>query len=437
MLTAVLMAMCACLAVAQGGVVDPGPRGGAPGAGGFVANLTPDELAFAVDGQNRFLNVDTVPSGLGPFFNLNSCSGCHAQPSSGGSSPKVNPEFAAATLDGADNQIPEFLSINGPVREARFVKNPNGTVDGGVHDLFSITGRSDAQGCQLAQPNFNAQYAAGNVIFRIPTPLFGTGLIENILDTTILNNQAANPLAKALLGIAGVPNRSANTGTITKFGWKAQNPSLLVFAGEAYNVEMGVSNEGFTVERPQPGGTLPASCILNPTPEDTTNAPAQGAPVNSDVTAFAFFMRLLDQPKPAPPTPQTIQGQQVFNAIGCALCHTPSMTTAQSSFAPAALSGVQANLFSDLLVHNMGSGLADGVSQGSANGNQFRTAPLWGVGQRIFELHDGRCGPTNGGLVCAIEAHASPGSEANGVINLFNHLPPSQQQALVNFLRSL
>jgi CxxC motif-containing protein (DUF1111 family) len=144
-------------------------------------------------------------------------------------------------------------------------------------------------------------------------------------------------------------------------------------------------------------------------------------------------MRLLDQPTPVPPTPQTQQGQQVFNAIGCALCHTPSMTTAQSSFAPAALSGVQANLFSDLLVHNMGVGLADGVSQGSANGNQFRTAPLWGIGQRLFFLHDGRCS----NLPCAIEAHASNGSEANGVINLFNRLPLVQQQNLVLFLRSL
>jgi len=433
MLTAVLMAMCACLAIAQGGVVDPGPRGGVPGAGGFVANITPSELAFAVDGQTRFNAVDTVPTGLGPFFNMNSCGGCHAAPALGGTSPANNPQIGVATLDGANNLIPQFLSAEGPVREARFVKNPNGSADGGVHSLFSITGRSDAQGCQLAQPNFNAEFAAGNVIFRIPTPLFGTGLIENILDTTILNNQAANPLAKLLLGIAGAPNRSANTGTITKFGWKAQNPSLLVFAGEAYDVEMGVSNEAFTVERPQPGSTLPASCILNPTPEDTTNAPALGPAINSDVIAFAFFMRLLDQPTPAPPTPQTQQGQQVFNAIGCALCHTPSMTTAQSSFAPAALSGVQANLFSDLLVHNMGVGLADGVSQGSANGNQFRTAPLWGIGQRLFFLHDGRCS----NLPCAIQAHASQGSEANTVIGLFNHRSPSDQQALIAFLRSL
>jgi len=90
-----------------------------------------------------------------------------------------------------------------------------------------------------------------------------------------------------------------------------------------------------------------------------------------------------------------------------------------------------------LLVHNMGSGLADNVSQGSAGPDEFRTAPLWGVGQRIFFLHDGRSGPTNGGLLNAIQAHASSGSEANRVINQFNNLSPNQKQELLNFLRSL
>src|SRR5207247_10778779 len=96
-----------------------------------------------------------------------------------------------------------------------------------------------------------------------------------------------------------------------------------------------------------------------------------------------------------------------------------------------------ANLFSALLVHHMGSGLADGVGQGSAGPDEFRTAPLWGAGQRIFFLHDGRATPDNGGLLTAIQAHASNGSEANAVINLFNSLPAQNQQDLLNFLRSL
>ena len=103
----------------------------------------------------------------------------------------------------------------------------------------------------------------------------------------------------------------------------------------------------------------------------------------------------------------------------------------------AALSNIQANLFSDLVLHHMGPSLADNVSQGAAGGDEFRTAPLWGAGQRIFFLHDGRAGPTNGGLVKAISQHSSTGSEANAVIGKFNSLTTSQRQDIVNFLRSL
>ena len=137
-------------------------------------------------------------------------------------------------------------------------------------------------------------------------------------------------------------------------------------------------------------------------------------------------------------------GKNLFNSIGCALCHTPSLTTGNSPVA--ALNHAVANLYSDLAVHNMGAGLADNVTQGGAGPDEFRTAPLWGLGQRAFFLHDGRTSD----LVQAIRAHgcasatATPttsnqncGSEANGVINLFNLLPKSQQQDILNFLRSL
>jgi CxxC motif-containing protein (DUF1111 family) len=97
------------------------------------------------------------------------------------------------------------------------------------------------------------------------------------------------------------------------------------------------------------------------------------------------------------------------------------------------LNQVNVLLFSDLLVHHMGASLADGVSQGGAGPDEFRSAPLWGLGQRIFFLHDGR----SRDLVEAIQQHASSGSEANGVIQNFKRLSPQQQQDLLNFLRSL
>jgi CxxC motif-containing protein (DUF1111 family) len=262
--------------------------------------------------------------------------------------------------------------------------------------------------------------------------VFGAGLIENIDDATILANQAANASEKAALGIAGVPNHNGNTGNITKFGWKAQNASLLMFAGEAYLVEVGVSNELFTTKRPEPGTILPASCKITATPDDQSNPQLAGPPVNSDITAFAAFMRSLAPPTPAAPTASTSRGSSVFASVGCAFCHTPTMTTAASSEA-SALSNVPANLFSDLLLHNMGSGLADGVSQGQADGNQFRTAPLWGLGQRAYFLHDGRTTD----LQQAILAHASQGSEANQVISQYRSLSENQKQDLLNFLRSL
>jgi CxxC motif-containing protein (DUF1111 family) len=129
-------------------------------------------------------------------------------------------------------------------------------------------------------------------------------------------------------------------------------------------------------------------------------------------------------------------GQAVFSQIHCDMCHTPQLPTASSS-QTAGLSNQQAALFSDLIVHHMGSGLADHISQGSAGPDEFRTGPLWGVGQRVFFLHDGRSGPENGGLVNAIEQHSGSGSEANSVVSLYNQLSTQSRQDLLNFLRSL
>jgi CxxC motif-containing protein (DUF1111 family) len=417
---------------------DPGVRGGAASAGKSLSALSSAELILFNNAMATFEEVDsvlgTIPgesgSGLGPSFNLNSCAGCHAFPAVGGASPQLNPQVSIATLHGANNRLPSFISSDGPIREARFKTNSDGTPDGGVHDLFVVTGRVDAaSGCQLAQTDFGPQVSNGNVIFRIPTPTFGAGLIEAIPDATILANESANGSAKSAFGISGHENRSGNDGTITRFGWKAQNKSLVVFSGEAYNVEMGVTNEVF----PNPRQTAPG-CDPSGQPEDTTNL-ITGSP--SDIVNFAMFMRLLAPPGPAASygnaSPASIQnGLSQFGQAGCVLCHTASLTTGLSSFSRS-LSQQPAALFSDLLVHNMGSGLADGVAQGTATGNEFRTAPLWGLGQRIFLLHDGRTTD----LMAAIQAHSSGGSEANGSINRFNSLSDSSQQDILNFLRSL
>jgi CxxC motif-containing protein (DUF1111 family) len=418
-------------------VRDPGVRGGFPAAGGPISGLTPQQLALFLKVQATFNEVDSVlgnvpgetGSGLGPSFNMNSCSGCHAFPAAGGSSPQSNPQVAVATLHGARNNVPSFITIDGPVREARFKLNPDGTPDGGVHDLFVITGRHDAPlACQITQTDFGSPLARGNVIFRIPTPTFGNGLIEAIEDATILANMAANSAQKAAFGISGHENRTGNDGSITRFGWKAQNKSLLIFSGEAYHVEQGVTNEAF----PNPRETGPG-CDSQGHPADHSDFTTGGP---SDVTSFALFMQMLAPPFAVPSydsvSAASIQrGHTQFQLVGCASCHTESLMTGPASIA--ALSNKQASLFSDLLVHNMGSNLADGISQGNAAGDEFRTAPLWGLGQRIFLLHDGRTSD----LVRAIQAHSSQGSEANISVNAFNSLGNSSTQDLLNFLRSL
>jgi CxxC motif-containing protein (DUF1111 family) len=448
---------------ASAAVVDPGVRKASSDGGEplYLQGLSDEELVFFRDGLARFKEVDGVTGalggegeGLGPRFNSNSCVSCHQQPYAGGSSPPQNPLFAVYNAAGASNRMPWFIAATGPVREARFVRS-NNAPDGGVHDLFVITGRADAGACNLAQPSFlpagnplTGQGGNPNVVFRIPTPIMGGGLIEAIPDSAILANVIANSAAKQRAGIFGHPNailggnvnRSANDGTITRFGWKAQNKSLLMFSGEAYNVEMGISNELFPQERDEQ-----ANCQAGtPAPNDISTIPASDVPLSpltsvlSDIEGFAIFMRMLAAPPPAPPTPSSQHGSAVFASIGCALCHVPAMTTGtgrvpgQSTASPA-LSNRQVPLYSDLLVHHMGTRLADGITQGGAGPDEFRTAPLWGLGQRVFFLHDGR----TSNLIQAIQYHASQNSEANQVVQAYAGLSPQDQQDLINFLRSL
>ncbi len=442
--TLVLVLQIQIASTAGGNATDPGVRGGVAGAGGPLADLTRSERALFNVGLEDFEEEEDIPDGLGPRMNLDGCAGCHLQPAVGGTSPAVNPQIAFASKIGGTDKVPPFLSLNGPVREARFVRNPDGTPDGGVHALFTINNRAGAGKCNLEQPDFARQMASQNVIFRIPTPTFGTGLIEMIPDDAILASQRDDSGAKAALGIrgranfsvsgrtvSGQTNNNGNDGTISRLGWKAQNKSLLLFSGEAYNVEMGITNDLFMTERDEDPACNPANH-----PNSITDSGAT-LPFDaiSSIEKFTFFMKFLAPPTPSATLPggrtSINNGKSVFNDVGCVQCHTASFTTGKS--AVAALRYKPVPLYSDLLVHDMGVGLADGVSQGSADGREFRSAPLWGLGQRIFFLHDGRTSD----LISAIRAHASSGSEANGSVMLYNALSEKDKQDLLNFLRSL
>jgi CxxC motif-containing protein (DUF1111 family) len=214
-----------------------------------------------------------------------------------------------------------------------------------------------------------------------------------------------------------------------------------MFPGEAYNVETGVSNELFAQERDESvncqGGTAaPNDTSHIPNPADPPSATA----LISGIEGFAIFMRMLaPPPPPAAPTPPSQHGSADFASVGCALCHVPALSTGPARStgagrsASSALSNRQVPLYSDLLVHHMGTRLADGVTQAGAGPDEFRTAPRWGAGQRVFFLHDGRTST----LVTAIQDHASQGSVANQIVQNFAQLNPGDQQDLINFLRSL
>jgi CxxC motif-containing protein (DUF1111 family) len=418
---------------------DPGPRPGLAAAGAPFPGLSPAEKDVFFESLDVFKEVDSVRGdvpeeegkGLGPTFNSNGCASCHKQPAIGGSSPALsspqtdvaveNPQIAVATVNGATNSVPPFVLPGGPIREARF------KTDGGVHGLFTIQGRTDAPGCTLSQPDFAGELAKGNVSFRIPTPIFGLGLVENTPDSVLIANLAADSGPKQALGINGTFNTSGNDGTITRFGWKAQNKSLFIFAGEAYNVEQGVSNEVFSNER-----DAAQNCVFNDVPEDgISGTSVENATKLSDVASFALFMRLSAPPATGELTTQSSHGLELFTHIGCIGCHSPTLTTGRSPFS--GMSNIAYHPFSDFALHHMGDRLADGIPQGAAGPDQFRTAPLWGVGQRLFFLHDGR---TNR-LEEAVEQHTGAGSEANAVLANFNALSAADQSDVFAFLRSL
>lgn len=491
---------------------DPGVRKGSPGGGNPLTGLTPIELSMFGEGLQRAIQLEAVcddcadlelgtfvdpgkanfvtktnSAGLGTRFNGDQCLSCHNQPALGGSGGFMvpnpqdppnryrtpeNPMFDLIPhRKGATNSVPSFITQYGPIREVRFASRPDGNPDGGVHQLFTVVGRSDVfplgdtNTCTiraLPPTDFETQYQRGNLRFRIPLQLFGLGILDGIQDREILHRHAETAALRRALGIGGVPNRSGNDGTIARFGWKAQNKSITMFAGEAYNVEMGITTDLF----PQAVDESPDCTAVKSEPNDITRLDSDDSRNQSfynplheiaDWVMFGLFMRFLDAPAPVPFTLSAQHGQQLFGTdasnpgVGCVLCHTATMVTPARSETQA-LQNVTAHAYSDLLVHHMGGGLADDITQGVASGDMFRTTPLWGLGQRIFFLHDGRTDD----LLQAIAAHQSPAtpcftpvsshggnshcygpSEANGVVRNFNALSASDKQAILDFLRSL
>jgi CxxC motif-containing protein (DUF1111 family) len=433
------------------GVVDPGPRFPSFTDGQPLPGVLSDPTLGGTfqTGQDLFLGFFQIRApmgGVGPLYNAPSCSMCHGGLGGagiGGGSPAVNPQgpngLAANFFSGTKNVIPSFETASGPALQVILKRSVGGFPAGSVQQLFTVSGASEMPTtCVLSQPNFAQEIANGAIAFRQPAQLLGTGLIDSISAQTLTENLISTAAARADAGIGGQLNLVNDQ--VGKFGWKAQVASLATFTGLALGREMGITNIMFPIENDplDPQGR----CIINPVPEDgnafiPTGPPGTGTSLLPNITVWEM---LTAPPQPVPAAqqpPDAAQGQALFSSVGCSLCHTPALTTTGSSLAP--LSQVQANLYSDLALHHMGACLSDGLPQGLASADMYRTPPLWGVGERHFFLHDGR--ETN--IWRAVEEHgcaAQSGyfpSEANAVLARFNALSGAQQQAVVDFLRSL
>jgi CxxC motif-containing protein (DUF1111 family) len=363
-----------------------------------LPGITPTEMSEFRLGLDDFLEVETAEEGLGPAFNGTSCAACHNVPSVGGTGTVT--ELRAARR----NERGEFESLD---------QSGSGET---LFQTFSVP----SHGCQAIVPD-----DANVIARRVAIPLFGAGLVEAIPDETI--RALEDPFDRNGDGVSGRAAQVVDVATgerrIGRFGWKAQHATLFTFGADAYRNEMGITNDVF-------GSELALAvtqdrmriCDPIPEPEDVVDPRTRRRGIDN----FASFMKLLAPLDRGPIDDAARAGERVFGAIGCASCHTPSLTTGPSSNPLFNRKAVP--LFSDLLLHDVGTG--DGIKQGAGEPNEIRTPALWGVRFRRPLLHDGSV-PT---IEDAIRHHAR---EADLARQGFERLSDTDRVALLAFLRSL
>ncbi|HYY52405.1 MAG TPA: di-heme oxidoredictase family protein [Myxococcales bacterium] len=362
-----------------------------------LPGLTADELAAFAGGKVDFTEVETVAEGLGPVFNEASCVACHAGPNGavGGTNQRLETRFGRYSGKGTFDPL---TALGGSLLQDHSI-GPNG--NGHEYKAESVPS------------------AANVVAQRRTTPLFGLGLVDATPASTFLTLALAQAIVRP--SIAGTPSMVTDPLTqraaLGKFGWKAQVPSLFVFAGDAYLNEMGITNPIFPNENCPQGDC--AELQFNPL--STLNDDGEG------VEKLAHFMTFLAPPPRGAQSFVTEYGNRVASAIGCLDCHTQTLRTGPN--AVAALNEVVYHPFSDFLLHDMGS-LGDGITQNRATGRLIRTQPLWGLRTQTQLLHDGRAHT----IVQAILAHDGQGRAARA---RFERLSAVDRRALLAFLQSL
>jgi len=365
-----------------------------PDFGDPLQGLTPAQLARFQTGKVQFMCPEDPLSGLGPVFNDTACFKCHTQGAIGGGNDRLETRYDQV-INGVFNPLNQF---DGTLVHAKGI---------GLFNGVDFVG-------EVVPPEANV------VAGRRVNPLFGLGLVDAVPDQSLKNlaqfEQGFTPATAGRVNV--VTDVASGQPVVGRFGWKCQIGTVLTFAANAYQNEMGITTPFFPNENPPQGDV--ALLAANPAltnPNDTNLTPMQ----------FADFITFLAPPPQLPLTRNAQLGQVLFEGIGCAACHFPAMQTGPN--AVAALDQVDFFPFSDFLLHDMGS-LNDGISQSGATGQEMRTAPLWGARIRTSFLHDGRAKT----LPDAILRHDGQGLAAR---NLFANLSARERAQLVEFINSL
>jgi CxxC motif-containing protein (DUF1111 family) len=409
-----------------------------------LTNGLVDQATHDAD-RETFQEVDGAVDGLGPTYNATSCVDCHQNPVAGGISQIT--ELRAGHNDFNGNFVPATVTINeaggvsGPRTIAnRSLINQRATCPGVITDLVTHQ-------VVYNHPNEQAQERVpGAETIREPRTsnnLLGDGFVEAISNTTLQNIPNGQP--SGMRGqLVTVPVLEApGQFRIGRFGWKSQLASLLSFSSDAYLNEQGITNRLNLTE-----ATTLCDDVSDTTPCQNNPSVRCGEDPENDIDTFARFMRGTKAPSRdtrLAATSDAIAGGNLFDAIGCDICHIQTLTTAPAGTVinggaftvPAALGNKIIHPFSDFLLHNVGTG--DGIAQTNIAGtntldqstrNKMRTAPLWGMRTRNELMHEGEEYTRND----AILRHAG---EATGVINNYRNLSTTQKNQLVTFLNSL
>lgn len=403
-------------------------------------NLTSEEFDKHMDGDLQFEQTFVtapapVNSGLGSIFNNSACISCHPRDGRAGFPKDMNARgglllrtsITGVTSKGAPIPVPGFgtqiqnHAIYGYEPEASYV----------VRFEESTETLADGTKISLRKPIFSLTNtykefpSQATLSARLASPVFGLGLLEAIPEADLLAKEDINDANGD--GISGKANKvwdpSLEKEVVGRFGWKANVGTILVQSAAAYHDDMGITNYVFPEE--------------NCGDQDNCQDNSAGSPEVSDdiLNTVAFYCRTLAVPAPRDIDDKTvIKGEQLFTQIDCAKCHTPKQRTGPTDIS--ALSNQNFYPYTDLLLHDMGEGLADGRPDFLADGNEWRTRPLWGIGLTNLInghtefLHDGRAR----NITEAILWH---GGEALASKDKFKALSTEDRDALLAFLNSL